>query len=383
MKIFEHTYNALAKEKITKLFWGMISIVKSPNMKKFFLFGLHVATAEIKDYKEIFYLRTPNLFTYKNIKKGLKQIVAQVPHECDSVYYISTPTGEGYILANILSELIKKNKSKNPYILLRNSSLDNIFNNFCPSIKNKKVFVVERDLEWRKLCQSHHEYKGKNIYVFFRTRHYFLQDRKILGDKSNQTHFFQYVLDSLHVKVNPGSFCVKNLIASDKILEEKIKNLNLNWDKFVIFAPEANTSLMYPLEFYVNLAKKLQNKGYDVFWNLCKTKTVDQDIKTAMLSYDELFVLAKKSKGVIGLRSGLFDLLSGMNEFPKFVLYTEFPPRGKKAGQYYTSEKALVGFSLKKLPNVDVNKIYEFDTNKLDSSKITQLIIDGLTGESK
>ena len=365
------------KDKYTRtILYGLIKIKGNSYMVKYYLLGFCCAEKEINRYTEKFYFRTPSIFKKNNIKKDLKSILKEVPRECDSVYYISVPTGEAYVLARLMSKIIEKNKSKNPYFLFRNCQIVNIFTIFFSNNMNMKMYSLAHDGDFRRLCKYSYSYKRKKIYIYFPVWHYYQQDCKILEDKTNKTHFYSYICKQLGIQNNVDMPCLDGLIGAEEKLLEKNKTLKIDLNNFVIFAPEARTSLLYPLEFYITLQEKLKAKGIDVFWNIAKD--IGKPVKRAILSYDEILLLGLKSKGIIGVRSGFFDIMSALSDTPKFVLYTDFPFREKKGGQHYTAEKAIAGFTLKKLPNTSCEKIYEYNTNKLSAHDISNDIIKKL-----
>ena len=66
------------------------------------------------------------------------------------------------------------------------------------------------------------------------------------------------------------------------------------------------------------------------------------------------------------------DILSTLN-IPLHCLYSPFPKRGEL--QAIRCDKTLIGFSLKKLPSVNINKIYEYDTMKYSDEKLLNSIL--------
>lgn len=375
MKLYEKIINRQFIKK--KYMFGIFKTIKYPNLKKYYFLGINFAIKEINDYLGNFYFKTPD-FKLKNVKKGLKLILNEVPNDCDCIYYISSPTGEMYILANIIASLLKRHKSQKAYFLITKNSCFQIFKLFNPDCNDAKIYCLPKDSEFRSISKTSYKYKGKKIYIYFTRKHYYIQDSKILKDKRNKLHFTDCIYKALGLKGNVEFSSLKLPADTDKKIKEKLIGTKLNFDKFVIFAPEALTSLEYPKEFYTELQNKLNAKGFDVFWNVTKDKWKDKNSLKVPLSYEEILYLATKSKGVIGVRSGLFDVLSAINNVPLFVLYTDFPLRDKKGALHYTSKKALVGFTLKKFPNIREDIVYEYDTNVLKQDEIINQIMDKL-----
>ena len=97
-------------------------------------------------------------------------------------------------------------------------------------------------------------------------------------------------------------------------------------------------------------------------------------------NYEELIELAKYSNGVIGLRSGLMEILSTLN-IPIACIYTSFSKRGVLKAM--DSSKALTGFTLKKLPGTIVDNISEFDVNNFSENDLIKLIINFIKDKQK
>ena len=342
-----------------------------------------------------FYLQKLMNFVYKNIrsiqkhlcilvsfypKVGLKEelgkIDQRVPSDYDSIYYISVPTGEAYILSIMMPNILRKNCSKRPFFLFRNQQVKNIFHFFNRGKMSSEIWLLENDPKFREVFRYNYSFRNRNIYVFFPKRHYYYQDLEILNDKKGEKHFFYYICKKLRISESAIKLPVSHPSEDERcLLHEKIKNLKLN-PKFVIFAPEARTASLYPLEFFLSLQKILKEKGVDVFWNT--RKNID-GIKRFFLSHEEILLLATESKGIIGVRSCFFDVMSSLPTLPKYVLYTDFPFKEKSGGQHYVADQALRGFSLAKLPGAIPEIIFEYDTNKMTSDEIRDDILKNLS----
>ena len=90
------------------------------------------------------------------------------------------------------------------------------------------------------------------------------------------------------------------------------------------------------------------------------------------LTFEEAYCLASKSKGIIGLRSGLIEPLTAINNIPIVCLYSDFYERGPLLA--LSADKVLEAFSLKKLPNVNVNNIYEYNVQNYSQKDILSVI---------
>ena len=64
------------------------------------------------------------------------------------------------------------------------------------------------------------------------------------------------------------------------------------------------------------------------------------------------------------MRSGFLECLS-QNNVPLYVLYTDFSDRS--GFKKLSSDKVLQGYSIKKLPNVNKDLVFEYDVNSFTS----------------
>ena len=90
----------------------------------------------------------------------------------------------------------------------------------------------------------------------------------------------------------------------------------LNKEKTIIIAPRANTPMTPPsIVFWQNLIENLRQKGYVIYTNIGKDVVgrVDNVLPNTSPLYaniNEIFYLIDKVKCIIGVRSGLLDLLA-------------------------------------------------------------------------
>ncbi len=128
--------------------------------------------------------------------------------------------------------------------------------------------------------------------------------RGMLNEKCFANHFSGWLnLDIENVE------CPQVLPISDT-LKKKIGNLDLN--KVVLIAPEANSMNMPQKNFWINLAEEEKRKGNIVITNAVNKDNLIPDTLDYNLTLRELFELAGNSKKVYSMRSGLCDCIAGM-----------------------------------------------------------------------
>lgn len=130
-------------------------------------------------------------------------------------------------------------------------------------------------------------------------------------------------------------------------------DLSLNQDKFVFVSPQANTCSDIDVSTCARLQDMLTKLGYDVFWNVSNQYLEINNIKSCFLSLQEAFVLVKKAKYFIALRSGFAELLV-WSQTPSCIIYTAFKHRNNE--NYIRSAKlCLEGFTLTKAPRCNMD----------------------------
>ncbi len=308
-------------------------------IRKYFNFLLKTETEHAKRRKYVSFLGIPILFKFrytinnKLLKKNAlfskrssaqsyyRDILKQIPN-CnmyDHIYMCKHNLGEWFVFLNLLPEYIKKNNSKKPLILVPNSRYLYIAKMLCNKIDAINVNLQLSDID---LYTKEEEF-GVDKYKFFipyidRFHNY----RKEVQTGINNQVFSEYMTSSVGVIAN-------NVIYSKPIFEEstkkslhkKIKAIGLNLDNFIYISTEANSIKSISLSFWQNIVNRLNKLGFEIYCN-DKLK-LKGNVKYADLTIDETCLLATFSKGVIGLRSGLLDLIS-MCDVPFFVFYTFF-----------------------------------------------------------
>lgn len=142
----------------------------------------------------------------------------------------------------------------------------------------------------------------------------------------------------------------------------KVKRINLNLDNFIFIAPESQSNKDPKEDFWQDIIEKSYKEGVDVFLNIMQLNPKYGTAKTCYLTFEEGYYLASLSKKIIGLRSGFIEPLTSIQKIPVTCYYTDFEDRGLL--KHISSEKVLKGFSLKELPNVNIELIKEFDLNR-------------------
>ena len=130
--------------------------------------------------------------------------------------------------------------------------------------------------------------------------------------------------------------------------------------------------------FWQKIIDKLYDNGFDVFLNVIKLDSKYGCAKTCFLTFEEAYYLASLSKNIVGLRSGFVEPLTSIQNVPITCYYTDFKDRGKLKA--ISAEKVINGFTLKKLPNVNIDNIFEYNINAVCEDEVIKKILEN-TGQ--
>ena len=345
-----------------KALFGLIYF-KYNNISKTFdfrLFGIRVLHSKLKGYYKKYYFLFPPVLYLKTTKEFLTSfldnLIEKYP-QYDDYYVFLSRSGEFFLLMHHLREWLQKNKSTN-YILIFSAKYHlNICKMFfpeipCAYIKNINVPLISRGIKKIKTC-----YKTKNIYVPTNEK-YFVRVENDIRNKNG--HYYELLKQHLNLSNKTVEYTI-SIEAQNKI--KNIVKYILN-DNFVFISPETLSNEPVEKDFWEDLCNLIRADGYKIYCNTMNFNNLIPGCEAMFLTYEESIELAKYAKAIIGMRSGFLECLS-QNNVPLFVLYTDF---SKRPGfKKISSDKVLSGFSIKKLPNVKPENIYEYDVNSYDN----------------
>ena len=305
----------------------------------------------------------------KFIKKYKKYI-----NGYENIVIIHSNSGEAYLfLTYVLDAFLRKNNiNKNILLVATKKYHIDLINLLCPEIPHcyiKKMKIFRR---------NYININGQNFYMVFTGQHFVQVEKDIKNNPLETAHYFYSITDELGIKKEELGF--RQVKISEDLKNgviTKARKIGLNLDKFVFIAPEAASCEEYDNEFWVDLCNELQQNGYDTFFNIVDEDTdiVGCSYKTCDLTFSEAFTLAKMSRGIVSLRSGLTECLLQTN-VPIFSLYTKF--RNRYVFNDMQVEYVLSGFGLNKLPNVDTQKVFEFNMSEVDNREVIKNVINSL-----
>lgn len=145
-----------------------------------------------------------------------------------------------------------------------------------------------------------------------------------------------------------------------EIIINKIQSIKLNLEKFIFICPEAPSCRLINMSFWNKIGKIFIQKGYDIFVNLTDQQLIkdfsERGYKTCNLTYLEAFLLAKKAKKIIALRSGLVDFLV-YTKVPCVIFYTSFNVDSRNI--FLSADVIKESFSINSIPETDRSKVNE------------------------
>lgn len=319
-------------------------------LKEFLLCGLRISQYGIWEYQFIFRLFGIQLRKEEISLTFYKKYQSKIPTNTDYLFFLITGMGElSLCLSLCLKSFMKQHDICHPLFITNVKYHMSLVNIFWPSLK---ILYVEDSLfpRWG-------EFKVNNIralYLF--PTLYFQQVEQ--NSKTKEVHFFEAILDCLKLSLN--NLFINPPKITDKYQQsakEKLRLMGLTNQKFVFIAPEANSCVEINKSFWYNLVVQIRKKGLEVVFNPMK-RPCPADCHMADFTLQEAFVVAQHAHAVIGLRSGLLDLLS-MTGTPIHAIYTSFKKRIDFPPMSASHVKK--GFDLEKLPKeIRKSKIYSY-----------------------
>lgn len=282
----------------------------------------------------------------------------------DDIYISRMNIGETVLLAGLIKNWFKLNNSRKPIIILTQEYHKDIFDLYCPNV-NYIYYPISKSILDNLLHKINFKFKNHHFYYFITII------IGMLGKKG--IHFSKFIKDILKI----DSYEFPNQISSDGNIPQKFLDTGININKFVILSPEAISLNSPDMAFWTKLAKEFNNLGYSVFCNITKEESYIPGTYTTQLSLKELYSVAKYSKAIIGLRSGLMDFLASIENLKIIALYASL--------DYWEipAEKVLKTYTLKELPFKHSTKIVEYSLEDFSTTILINKIIKNLSeGES-
>lgn len=340
------------------------------------LFGIKIASATFycgkMNFRILGFIKfSTSLFTKQLIlpilvkfvnKKTKKQI-----NDSNDIIGFFCRAGETFLMAPYLKSYFFQNSITNPVVISPFIYLKDIFKMYYPELNFIKVPKIITELQFLNITKD--KLNNSNYYQILNHNYFTTLEKSI--QKGQKKYFYDEILNRLNVTQNNVK---KPLLEKNKIEAAKIKFKKLNiTNKYIYIAPAAQSNGSHSKEFWENLELELFNLGYDIIWNTLPEGHNNAYNKYCNFTLQEAAYVASFADYVIGVRSGLLDILSYFNS-NIFCTYFPFLNRGKDLPEM-SADKVLRTFTLKKLPFVSPEKIVEFNGEELDENEILETII--------
>lgn len=351
---------------------NIIRILKNTDIKTFYLFNIPILKTVINGIETRYYLFNYQVKSRNSAIEFYNKYLKNIEFEYDDIYILNSNIGELYLFAAyLLKSFLKKNNSNKPLFIATKKYHIDIISIYFPDAKF--IYIKDKIRDIKK--NATFNIKNHKVFLIFDFSHFARVCQEIRDNEIGATHYFNDIINTLGLT---GNDCLKpspNISkATISNATKKIKETNLNLNKFIILMPEALSCTSISTEVWLDIAKKLINKGYDIYFNIVneENKKVFSEYKFADLNIQELFYLASFSKAIISLRSGLTEFLLPTG-IPNITIYSQFKNRNIFKG--ITLEKIMASFSMQKIPYVNTKLIKEINSENQDENNLTNEVI--------
>lgn len=297
-----------------------------------------------------------SLFTRKlSIKKVFFNFIQKYLKKYDDIYYLYSNGGEASMFfAYCAKSFIEKNKSKNPFFITTQPFQLDLLKIYFPEAKG----VCIKDFFFLHEYQNMISIKNHKIFLVYSHGHFEPIEKEMQSQNFGKITCFDHILNTLNMtreECTKPEFSISSNY--EHSLQEKLNKIHLNTENFVIIAPEAKTSNPLSKYFWEKIINEFKIRGVDVFLNVKDDEFIFENCKYTKISYPEAFLLAKKAKAIICVKSGFVEVLLPAN-CPTIAVYTEF----RNKNRYKISPEQVISvFSMHKLPFVNHDLICELN----------------------
>jgi hypothetical protein len=352
--------------KIRVLLYGLFRYEKSNFCKdsykeiKIFGFSVHKIQRDFV-FKKTYIL---GVFILKQDlrKRFIKKLNKVLPKTAKVICVLSCNAGETYNFLQCFDKFVKKNSLRNICFVATKKYHCDLIKIICPEYD---FVYVESSLDFK--LEWNFKYNGKRFWTIFDLDYFINFEKSVREADKNYSNYYDTMLSKLNLNREDVKF--KNIFLSESVKRnviEKAQNAGLDINKFVFIAPFANSCETLSDNFWQKLINAIIKEGYDIYINCMQDKKAQyKGTKSFYLSFSEVLVLAQKAVKIIGLRSGLCEILATTKR-PMDIIYTDFKD-GRVLFEKLSSAKVLLTFSLKFLPIQNAHiKEYDYNAAKED-----------------
>ena len=276
--------------------------------------------------------------------------------------------GETYLTLHHIKAYNKKYNVKNPIFISCYEYYKSITNLFSFNIPFVKVPIIFKELYFVGLSTI--EYKNMKYHELISHRYFIEFEKELQNDKKSK--FYANLLSKININEKPQNIEFRQETIDN--VNDKIKFLDIK-QPFIFIIPSARSNDTMSEKFWEYLPLKLNNLGYDLFFNTIPYNVPNSAYKHCHLSLDEAKYMCTKASAIIGIRSGLMDLV--LNKTSKiFCFYKKFKDRG--IFPELDANKVKETFTLKQLPEANEENIHEYNAEDMEEKEILDDVISNL-----
>lgn len=347
----EHDY--LTSERTQSFLGGLITTLRVNNVytchieKNIKFLGKTIAKRIEDENNRTYYLANIPVKKISLEKIFIKNYFKYLDKKYDDIYIINANSGEIYLfLTHVLDAALKKNNSKAPLLLATKKYHMELIKMICPEIPCVLIKKFKHNIK-----KDSFKIDNFRFFMVFSQDHFIKVELDIKNKRKGEAHYFKSILERFNISQDEISMRkIQTTTHDEESVINKAQNANLNLNNFIFIAPEARSCELIDNKFWIALINDYNAKGFDIFVNLSDDMLdlTGAKYKSFDISFVEAFVLAKKAKKIITLRSGINELLMQTGVETE-VLYTRFKHR--EFSRDMTVEHIVAGFSLMQLPN--------------------------------
>lgn len=340
LKLYNHFYN-IWKEKYSILGLEVLKYKLKDNLLSKYILGVKISetekiTPEIKSY-------------FRYIKNRLNS-------NSKFVYIINEHLGETFLLSSMIDQLYKKDKIEKASFVVQSEAQKEVLNLFIDKNKIESIIVLPTVRNIRvnvSLFISSVKKLGNVTYRVLMPETFWCK-QEICNN-----HYLDLICKELDL--NSSKMDVLANVEDDFVSKtmDFAERQGLNINSYIFVLPEAISVKELPREFWETLIKQLRELGYDIYLNICNDKNRFENTKSFKTTISEAYVLAQKAKYIIGMRSGLFEIIASAKKVPAICLYN--------------GDNRLIRNSIKNMEMLNYDKLFEYDFDS-DSNIINKIL---------
>ena len=329
-------------------------------MKKVILRGCSKYNV-LKIFKFKKHAKSTAFFLLPILIKYLKQ---KITSENFDIIPLQYRLGETMLFLYYFKSYSKKQKINNPVFVSAMPYLESLCKIFYPEIPFIEVPPFIFNIHWADIP----EYTYKNIrYIQNLSRPYFIEyERNCPIEQFYAAHTKKLGVENDKIVLPKYS--------PDVIRSAELKMQMLGLKKpYAFIVPDARSSPTLSKYFWDKLPLELFNLGYDMYFNTIPWRVANSSYKHCYLSVAEAKFIAEHADIIIGVRCGLLDVITDKNSIV-FSIFLDFVDRDDLP--VLPAEKVLKAFTLKQLPNINPERIFEYNGQVEEESDILENIVN-------